>query len=345
MTRQYSAYGLDLESSSEIHGLTSRFDGDGLRVQSETPPIKLVIGSCPDWAKHALRLPAQLVYVSAQANPEGSTLFRLESLGPREFFRLSYADGTEFVADRETRNLWGSCPSTLTSEDLATYLLGPIMGFMLRTRGTLALHASCFCIGPNAFALCGCAGTGKSTAAAALALRGVRILCEDIAALRERGGCFFLSPGYPRINLWPDSAENLLGTASDLPKITPNWEKRFLPLDGKLAKFENQERPLAAIYVLEPRTEDPSAPRIEKVLPQEAALLLVQNTYMNYLLDKRQRAHEFDAIARLVAQVPVGRLIPSSDPAKLKAMCELLEAAAAVGGNGFVAGPSASRPG
>ena len=50
---------------------------------------------------------------------------------------------------------------------------------------------------------------------------------------------------------------------------------------------------LALIYVLAPRSEEPDAPRIERMHPREAMMELVQNTYMNWLLDQRQRAAEF----------------------------------------------------
>lgn len=331
--RQYSAYGLDLESSSEIHGLTSYLPDSNSPILKDVPLIKLTTGARPDWAESAVQLPPRLLYAAKQQDAAGAPVFQLESLGSEEFFRLSYADGTQFLIDHGTQKLWASCPSTVTPEDLATYLLGPVMGFVLRRRGVLALHASCFCIGRKAIAICGPPSAGKSTAAAALALRGFPILCEDIAALRERHGVFGVSPGYPRVNLWPDSAISLFGTSSSLPRITPNWDKRFLPLDGSLASFENQELPLTAVYTLDPHSDSPDLPRIEDVSPQNAALLLVQNTYMNYLLDKSQRAEELDAIARLVFRVPVRRLLRDGNPAKISAMCELVEkdAAAIVG--------------
>jgi hypothetical protein len=56
---------------------------------------------------------------------------------------------------------------------------------------------------------------------------------------------------------------------------------------------------------------------------------MTQNTYMNYLLGKEQRGAEFDAIARLLSQIKVRRVVPHSDPAKIPAMCELLEMDAA----------------
>jgi hypothetical protein len=196
---------------------------------------------------------------------------------------------------------------------------------VLRRRGVLALHASSFAANGLAFVLCGGQGAGKSTTAAALALRGRSVHSEDITALHERDGLFLTHPGYPRVNLWPDAAANLFRTSQELPKITPNWEKRFFPLAGGTSKFENRQQRLAAVYLLQPRVNDDAAPRIEELSMREAALLLVQHTYMNYLLSKEQRALEFDAITRLASSSVVRRVLPSGDPAKLTLMCQLLE--------------------
>src|SRR5262249_7556894 len=151
-------------------------------------------------------------------------------------FRLNYADGTQFVIDHETTQIWGYCPPTLSIEDLATYLVGPVLGFVLRRRNVLALHASCFSRNGSAFVLCGGAGSGKSTTVAALALRAISVLCEDIAALRDNQERFFVAPGYPRVNLWPAAAK-LLGAQGILSQITPNWEKQFLPLRSSSGAF------------------------------------------------------------------------------------------------------------
>lgn len=321
MTHHYRVYGFDLRCAFPIGGLLPVSRG----CEPAGLPIEITVGNAPQWARAALQLPAEILYSAQERTADSLSNFRLEQFGRAQFFRLLYGDGTQFVADSETRRIWGYCPPTLSAEDLQTYLLGPVMGFVLRRRGLLALHASCFSIAGCSFALCGGAGGGKSTTAAALALRHVAISCEDIAALYERENNFHVAPGYPRINLWPESVACLFGNRSGLPRITPNWDKRFLALDGKAAEFENQERRLAAIYVLDARTDAVAAPWIEKISARDAALLLVQNTYMNYLLDREQRAQEFAAIARLVSRVVVKRVVPSSDPHKITALCELLE--------------------
>jgi hypothetical protein len=316
----YLAYGLNLKSKAEIQGLRAI---PGNSDPSANDGVEVFIGATPAWVEAALRLPAELVY-AARSGDETIT-FRFSALGRQQFFQFSYLDGTRFVVDAEMRRIWGACPLPFTQEDLGVYLLGPIMGFVLRRRGILALHASCFCVDGRSFALCGAQGTGKSTTAAALALKGIPIPCEDIAALRERDGEFWIAPGYPRVNLWPESAASLFGTPDALPTISPNWEKRFLPLDRGMARFEDRERQLAAVYILEARSDSDDAPRIAEISAREAALLLVQNTYMNYLLEKEQRAAEFAAIARLLSRTAVRRLIPHSDPEKIAVMCELLQ--------------------
>ena len=57
---------------------------------------------------------------------------------------------------------------------------------------------------------------------------------------------------------------------------------------------------------------------------RDALLELVQNTYMNWLLDRNQRAAELDVLTRLVANVSVRRIVPHTDPARLGALCELI---------------------
>lgn len=70
----------------------------------------------------------------------------------------------------------------------------------------------------------------------------------------------------------------------------------------------------------------PSLPGSNRPPRVKAELLeLVKNTYMNWLLDREQRAEEFNVLGNLVQQVPVRRLVPHSDPRKIPQLCELIE--------------------
>jgi hypothetical protein len=314
----YRAYGLSISSNTPIPGLLPN------PARSEHEDVKLEIGAQPEWVGRALRLPS-FCYHQLPAEPlTEDPAFIVNVLGAMEFFELTYTDGTHFVVDAAGTKVWGTWVPPFVFEDLVTYLLGPVMGFVLRRRGVSPLHASAVSIGGHAIVLTGAAQAGKSTTAAAMALRGVPVLCEDVAALKESTTGYSVEPGYPRVCVWPDAVQKLLGQEDALPRLTPNWEKRFLALDGVQGKFEAERLPLGAVYVLSPRTPQSDAPRVEELGPREALLELVQNTYMNWLLDRKQRAEEFDLLARLVARVPMRRLVPHQDPARLGAMCELL---------------------
>ena len=279
-------------------------------------------GPQPAWVVKLLTLPARIL--SHRSEPVGSAdpSFVLTEHGDSDGYQLSYSDGTRFVVDGAAAQIWGSYQPPLTAEDMATYFLGPVLGFVLRRRNTVCLHASGVDLGGHAVCFCGDAGYGKSTTVAALALRGVPVLAEDVVALEERGGGFSAVPGYPRVCLWPESVRMLLGRDDALPQLTPVWEKRFLELDGRGAKFAHVKLPLGIIYLFSPRSEDPGAPRVEKIGLREALLELVQNTYMNWVLDREQRAAEFDFLCRLVQQVAVRRITPHAKPEKLAALCD-----------------------
>ena len=164
-------------------------------------------------------------------------------------------------------------PENFTVQDAATYLLGPIFGFLLRLRGVVSLHASGVMIGDHAVALVGPAGAGKSTTAAAFAQCGYPVITDDVFALKDSGGRFFVEPGYATLRLWPDSVEALCGSPHALPLITPNWDKRYLDLRSADFQFANSRVPISAIYVLGERRQDAGAPDIG---PEPDAFVVVR---------------------------------------------------------------------
>ena len=320
MRLTYRTYGLLIDSDLAISGLTE------FAKITTSPDIHLDLAAVPSWAAQALSLPITSKRTRPSFFIPGSGTFTVSEFAHRRFFQLEYEDGTKFLLDCSARQVWGQPGPGLSHDDLCVYLLGPVMGFVLRQRGITALHASAVALQQRAIALVGAAGAGKSTTAAALALRGWPVLCEDVCALRDAGQ-FQVLPAYPRVCLWPDSAEFLFSSRESLPLIVAGWGKRFLPLDGSRAHFASVPIPLAAVFLLSERSDVLSAPVIEPISQRDALLQLVQNTYMNWYLDARQRADEFDVLTRLVSSVECFRVIPSSDPARLTGLAELIERA------------------
>lgn len=318
MTYSYRAYGLALCSDTQLPGLSQYPNQFG------NFDVVLSFGSQPEWLQQAVRLPSSVEHPEPESLERDDPTFTLTSFGAGEFFELSYWDGARFIVDAAGERVWGTCPSPLTIDDIATYFLGPVMGFVLRRRCVLSLHASALCIHGQAVLFCGKSETGKSTTAAALALRGIPVLCEDITPVFDCGGGFQVKSGYPRVCLWPDAVEMVLGTANALPQLTPTWQKYFLPLDGIRAKFEDRPSLLGAVYLLGSRVVGNNVPRIEQVSATAALLELVQNTYMNRLLDRMRRAAEFDVLSRIVSEIPVRRIVPHADPRHIGPLCDLI---------------------
>jgi hypothetical protein len=218
--------------------------------------------------------------------------------------------------------VWADWPENYTLEDACTYLLGPVIGFVLRLRGVTCLHASAVAAGEQAIALAGFPGAGKSTTAAAFARCGYAVIADDVVALTEERENFLVPPGYPRVNLWPDSVRALYGSEGALPRITPTWDKRYVTLGENGLGFAARPLPLGAIYLLGEREEALPAPVVEEVTGADALTRLVANTYVNYLLDRDMRSQEFDVLSRVAARVPIRRV---RTPAGLSSVFDLCE--------------------
>ena len=267
----YRAYGLTLNSTATVPALREFYP-----VTYGSDVVQIDIGISCRWAALALCTPARVIPTSRAPNRDGDPRFTFKVHEDGLFFQLVYSDGTRFLIDADATRIWGEAGPGLSDDDLFVYLLGPVLGFVLRKRGDVAFHASAVELGGFAVALAGSASSGKSTTAAALALRGISVLTEDVTPIKDFGETFIVEPGYPRICLWPDSVKELLGSPDALPLLTPNWDKRYLPLDGVRATFQSEPKPLGAIYLLAPRMSDSRAPRVEEIAPRDALLALVR---------------------------------------------------------------------
>lgn len=234
----------------------------------------------------------------------GEPLLKVTRSDDGRYFHFSYSDGTDFTIDSAGRKIWGSWKAPYSLEDATTYLLGPVMGFTLRRRGRISMHASAFATVDGAVAISGAAGAGKSTTATAFARRGFPVLTDDMVPLSEEQGQFFALPTYPRMRLWSDSVETFYGSGEALPPLTPNWDKKALDLKVQGYHFESSPLPILAIYFLDYKPE--SRPTVvEGLHGQQALMALVNNTYVNYLLDAEMRAVEFELLGRMWERLPL----------------------------------------
>lgn len=238
---------------------------------------------------------------------------------------LVYADGMEFWMDANGQNIWSIWPDSLTLGDAATYLLGPVLGILLRRRGTECLHASAVALQGKAILFAGDAGAGKSTTAAAMARRGHPVLSDDIVAVTERDRAFWAASAYPYLSLWQESVEMLYGSETKLPAFSPSYAKKQLALGIDSYVFQEFALPLGCIFVFAERCSSPQAPAIEELTLQESLMALIANSYATKTLDKEMRAKEFGFFGRMISTVRFRRLRPHKDPRFIERMCEAIE--------------------
>ena len=315
----FTAYGLSLHANVGIPGLfdqPARLPADVRIWLGEThPELDQLVETQQQW------------YLSPEVDDTGTPGLTIWKLADGGYFRLVYFDGTEFVFDESGTQIWVTWSDKGTLAYAASYLLGPILGLVLRLRGVTCLHSSCISIDGQAIAFVGPGRAGKSTTAAAFAGRGYPVIADDIIALAHVDGTFFAQSGCPRLRLWPTSVEALARIGSPLPhSLPPDWGHRryYLDLTQNGYEFERRVLPLAAIYLLSERSSDPSAPYVEAMTGGESLMGLIANTYGTKLLDASRRADEFTQLKALVDGVPVRRVYAHEAPEHLGKLCDLI---------------------
>jgi hypothetical protein len=311
MSYRCSIYGLGISANRPIPGVPSS--------PIESIDVNVQFGSVAAWIHELESTQSQLSYTAEYTDNSGQPVLRVFRLLDGKYHYFRYADDTEFVVDDAGAEISATWKSPLTIEDTATYLLGPVMGFVMLLRGIVCLHASAIVVGSEAVALVGPAGSGKSTTAAAFAARGFNVLADDVVTLDDRAGRFLVQPAYPCIRLWPNSVATLYGSESHLPRLTPNWDKRYLDL---MPRFPTQPLPLSAIYLFDERRDEPAAPFVKSLERTDALLSLIGNTYTNYLIDKSMQARQFDLLTHVLATVPVRRVTPHADARRIQQLCD-----------------------
>ena len=308
----HAAFGLRIAATAPLPGLSDAGDARPpdvvVRLQEPPPDPRVDSGA------------GEVLYRSAESDEAGTPRLVVTRLGGGELFRFDYADGVEFVLGATGRDVWARWSEPSTLDDVATYLLGPVFGFLLRLRGITCLHASAVAIDDHAVDFAGPTGAGKSTVAATFALRGHAVMADDVVALRDDGEVVAVQPGAPRIRLWPDTVRALYGSDDALPRLTPTWDKRFLDAAGDGHRFQHRPLPLAAVYVVAERVR--RRPRVDALSPAAALIALAANTHGSHLADARMLAGEFRRLARLTSRVAVYRASPTDDVAGLGIFCD-----------------------
>jgi hypothetical protein len=320
----YSIFGLQVKTNQPLPTLLKN------SKKNSAPDIEVWLDAIPVWVEKKLDHSKELFYKSDYLDCKGDPALKIWKLRKGSYFWLCYNDGTKFLVNREGSKIWGIRSDDTTLEDTMIYLVGPVLGFVLRLRGIPCLHASAVAIDGQAVAFLGSAEAGKSTTAAVFAVQGYPVITEDIVTLCCQDQKFLVQPGYSFISLWPDTVKMLYGISDALPRLTPAsginalWDKRYLDLQKNGYTFQEKPLPLKAIYILSGYSDDRETPFIEAPISKEIFISLIANSYMTYLLDNHMRMEEFKSLARVVNRIPLRKVTPPMDPTYLPKLCKAI---------------------
>jgi hypothetical protein len=314
----YFVYDLWLSVNIEIPGLQVA------ETENEKPDVEINLGSFPNGLIRKNNQPVELYYLD-QGNDQSETPHLVvNTIANGKFFHFRYDVGVEFICDSHATTVWGQWDESLNLNDIVGYLLGPILGFLLRVRGITCLHASGIVVNGKALALVGASGVGKSTLAAAFATEGHTVLTDDVMPLVFKKEILHAVAGYPHIRLYPKSFKNLKGIPNELPELMSNSDKCFLDLTTTSYQFQCGSVPLKIIYILDWDIDNTlENVKISSVAPSKAVSLLAANTYRNELLNSEMKSNEFLFLGRLASLIPMKKIQPVDD---IAAIPELVEA-------------------
>jgi hypothetical protein len=319
----YRAYGLSLAANRQIPSLLM-LAADEARVQPTD--LQIWFEWVPSWLKGYLASAQTLRYVSPYLDDDGQPALIIWLLADGAYYRFHYTEGIDYILSRDGARLWIRWSKTVAESSILSYLLGPVMGFVLRARGVVCLHASAVAVDRRAIVFVGDAGAGKSTTAMAMGRLGYPIISDDIVPIYEDAGVTYAQPGYPRMRLRQPSLPMLSDLNPNLPPL-PKWEGQgrlhFELMSGGY-EFQSDPLPIGALYLLADRSEDPHAPHVESVSPLRGMMGIVANTYVTRFLDISMRAKELEELSNLVNQVAVRKVHPHREPSRLAMLCNVI---------------------
>lgn len=316
MQFNYDVYGLRITVNTKLPCLNSSENTD------KTPDVAVYFGELP---KDVQTLSSEL-WKSFSVVPGEAPYLVINKLAAGEYFQFLYSSGEEFIIDKNATSAWCVSNSGDNQGYVILYLIGPVMGFMLRLRGVVCLHASGIILRKEAIAIAGVSGFGKSTLAAAFVGAGFPMLTDDIMPLKlHQNKKPTAVAGYPRISLYPNSYKNIKGISHNLPRLAEDTEKCYIDIMAKADVFHQEEAPLKAIYLLDwDGTDTVSKHYILPLSPARSVSLLAANTYRNELLDSDIRQDEFTFLSQLVEKVTVKQLKPANDIHMIPSLIETI---------------------
>ena len=280
-------YGLRIRTPWPVRGLSAADGPWDVEFVANRPDVL---------ARAASRVPDEQRNSWAQyaALPDGSAYRRWSNL-------------FEFLVTADARHIYAQTLTDVDNEAMLAYLLVDALSFSMVRLGWEPLHATAVATDHGVVGFLGNSGDGKSTLAALLLQQRCKLVTDDMLVLVRDRETWLAQPGPPRLKLYRDMADHILGVAPGRSAMNPDTTKLIVPLDTDDCTAE--PHPLRALYVLRSVGEDrSSALRIEQLSPAAAFPRVLAHTAGHYPSEIARLQRQFEFTTTLVRETPVKTL-------------------------------------
>ncbi len=263
--------------------------------------------------------PADVVMQFGKVEPfqgiPADALISLQLLENRAFFFHRGMGSGEAVGGRE---IIGDPHEGMDLNLMSFLAQGPGLSVLLHQRGYITLHASCVKVGNLAVAFVGDSGSGKSTTAAAMYVRGHALISEEVTVIDNSGPAPAAYPGHPGLRLLPEGVHHLPGPLGEPIQVdTEDRKGKYLAHQG----FPRYATPLQRVYVL----SEGACTEIKELNGHRAVYELIKHSYWIRLMHGFRPSSYFLQCAKLCSQIPVRQLIREKNGSSLPRIAELVE--------------------
>lgn len=298
--------------------------GGFLRSDLEFPSLQPAPESAvPTWRLHVLEAPAPARVTTELRSEQLSDELNVTLSSIAEGIRVTYSDTGSYDLTDGGRTITWYRPGDPDLGNARLDVLGTLLTLALHLNDHLTLHGSAVAFDSGVIAFLAPSGFGKSTLAMSLTVSGARFMSDDAVPVRVVGTEVIASPGVPSPRFRQDSFARFQDVLPNPITLDNGKVSAGEQLAGDV--IEARERPLTAIYLLNPVMPDVTTQLNRSLLPPMVATVhLLRNAKLAKLLWDDESQRLFTLVSDVVRHVPVWSLEVPRDMELLPSVVEQL---------------------